>query len=168
MTLVEWADLQCPYCRQWTVDAFPTLVRDYVRPGKLQIVFSGLAFLGPDSSRTLRVALAAGLQNRLWNVVDAFYRLQGVENSGWASDAFLRDVVASVPGLDSARLFAEANSDAVGQAMTHTAQEGDRAKVTGTPTFDLGSTGAKTFERFNPRDLSATSFTAAIDKLLGG
>ena len=47
VTLVEWADLQCPFCREWSTAAFPALVHDYVRTGKLQIVFRGLAFLGP-------------------------------------------------------------------------------------------------------------------------
>ena len=53
VTLVEFADLQCPYCATWSNTAFPELVRDYVRPGKVRIVFAGLSFLGPDSERGL-------------------------------------------------------------------------------------------------------------------
>jgi protein-disulfide isomerase len=49
VTPVEYADLQCPYCGRWARDTLPALVRDYVRTGKLRIVFKGLAFLGPDS-----------------------------------------------------------------------------------------------------------------------
>ena len=64
VTLVEYADLQCPYCAQWARDAFPELVRDYVRTGRVRIVFRGLAFLGPDSDAALRAALAAGQQRR--------------------------------------------------------------------------------------------------------
>ena len=168
VTLVEWADLQCPFCREWTTVAFPALVRDYVRAGKLQIVFRGLAFLGPDSQRSLQVALAAGLQNRLWDVVDLLYRIQGVENSGWATDALLHDVAESVPGLDQGRLFTEANGNGVRGAIAQAAQAGNAAHVTGTPTFDIGKTGAKTFHRFNPSDLTAAAFKPAIEKLLGG
>ena len=92
VTLVEYADLQCPYCAAWSAQAFSELVRDYVRPGKVKLSFRGLAFLGPDSERALRFALAAGLQDRLWHVVDLLYRYQGRENGGWVTDQLLRSI----------------------------------------------------------------------------
>ena len=58
VTLVEFADLQCPFCAQWATDAFPDLVEEYVRPGRLRIEFRGLAFIGPDSEKALRAALS--------------------------------------------------------------------------------------------------------------
>jgi protein-disulfide isomerase len=63
VTLVEYADLQCPYCAEWTARTLPTLVKDYVRRGKLRIDFRGLAFIGPDSDVALRAAIAAGRDN---------------------------------------------------------------------------------------------------------
>ncbi len=92
VTLVEYADFQCPYCAQWSHGAFPTLVERYVRPGNVRIVFRGLAFLGPDSDRALRTAVAAGRENRLWNVVEALYHRQGHENSGWVTESLLEEV----------------------------------------------------------------------------
>ena len=167
VTLVEWADLQCPYCREWALVTLPSLVRDYVRPGKLQIVFRGLAFLGPDSQRALQVALAAALQNRLWQVVDLLYRLQGIENSGWATDALLRDVATTVPGLDLQRLLAYANSAGVHDAIVQAARAGDAAHVTGTPTFHIGRTATKQLRLFKPTNLGEGPFKAAIESLLG-
>jgi protein-disulfide isomerase len=73
VTLVEYADLQCPYCAEWTHRAFPALVDQYVRQGKVRIVFRGLSFLGPDSDRALRATVAAGRENRLWHVVEGLY-----------------------------------------------------------------------------------------------
>src|SRR5439155_270723 len=70
VTMVEFADLQCPYCRDFAVQALPDIVRRYVRPGKVKLVFSGLAILGSDSERALRATYAAGLQGRLWNYLD--------------------------------------------------------------------------------------------------
>src|SRR5512141_2096373 len=80
VTLVEYADFQCPYCAQWALGTLPALVRDYVRAGKLRIEFRGLAFLGPDSETALRAALAAGREDGLWNVVELLYANQGAEN----------------------------------------------------------------------------------------
>ena len=92
VTLYEFADLQCPYCAQWERNALPVLIRKYVRPGKLRIVFVGMTFLGPDSTKAFSAALAAGQQNRFWNVAELFYLNQGTENSGWVTDAFVRSV----------------------------------------------------------------------------
>jgi protein-disulfide isomerase len=167
VTLVEWADLQCPYCREWAAAAFPALVREYVRTGKLQIAYRGLAFLGPDSTRALQIALAAALQDRLWHVVDLLYRNQGVENSGWATDELLRGVAGSVNGLDRGRVLAEMGSADIQSAISLAAQAGSRAKVAGTPTFDIGKTGAKQFQRLNVTNLTPAAFAPAIEKLLG-
>src|SRR5262245_5220798 len=91
LTLTEYADLQCPYCAQWARETLPVLVRDYVRTGKLRIVFRGLAFLGSDSHRALRAAHAAGEQNHLWDVVHGLFTRQGAENTGWVSNDLLDD-----------------------------------------------------------------------------
>lgn len=166
VTLVEYADLQCPFCRQWAAFAFPELVRDYVRPGKLKIEFRGLAFLGSDSVTALRTALAAGLQDRLWNVVDLLFRNQGAENSGWVTHALLTDIGDSVEGLDTTRMLTELGSTGVREAMLAATRAADAARVTGTPTFELGRTGAP-LQRFQPQALDAASFRLALDQLLG-
>ena len=48
VTLVEYADLQCPFCAEWSLRTFPELVADYVRDGELRIEFRGLTFIGPE------------------------------------------------------------------------------------------------------------------------
>jgi protein-disulfide isomerase len=136
--VVEFADLQCPFCREYTLTVFPGLVRRYVRPGKVRLEFRALAFIGPDSVRAARVAEAAGLQDRLWNVVDLAYRNQGRENSGWATDATLRGVAAAVPGLDAGRVFAQRDGAAVTATLNAAARAAQRSGVTGTPTFLVG------------------------------
>jgi protein-disulfide isomerase len=50
VTLHEYADLQCPYCAEWSRETLPSVVREYVRTGRLKLDFRGLAFIGPDKS----------------------------------------------------------------------------------------------------------------------
>ena len=49
--MVEFADLQCPFCAEYTKNVVPTIVNRYVRPGKLRIEFRPLTFIGPDSAK---------------------------------------------------------------------------------------------------------------------
>src|SRR4051812_48673605 len=58
VTLDEFADLQCPFCREFAAGALPALLQDYVAQGKLRIVFHPIAILGPDSDKAHAVAAA--------------------------------------------------------------------------------------------------------------
>jgi protein-disulfide isomerase len=164
VTLVEYADLQCPWCAAWARDAFPAIVERYVRTGRVRIVFRGLAFLGPDSDKALRAALAAGEQDRLWDVVHGLYSSQGAENSGWVSDVLLRGLAAGA-GLDPERMLAGTTSPRVEREIADSVAAAERAGVPGTPFFEAGPTGGR-LEPLQVSSLDAAAFTAELDRLL--
>jgi protein-disulfide isomerase len=165
VTLVEYADLQCPFCAEWSRQTFPELVADYVRDGKLRIELRGLTFIGPESEQALRAALAAGAQEKLWNVVDLTYLNQGAENSGWVTDDFLRAVGAAVPGLDVDRMLEASDSAEVTAALEEAAADAQADGITGTPSFLLGETGGE-LSPLQISSLGPDEFRAAIDELL--
>ena len=136
--VLEFADLQCPFCRDYSLGVMPGLVQKYVRTGKVRMEFHALAFIGPDSVRAARVAEAAGQQNKLWNVADLAYHNQGAENSGWATDGKLRSIAAAVPGLDVKQVFAARNSAAVTAQLKAASDLATRSGVNETPTFLVG------------------------------
>ncbi len=164
VTMIEFADLQCPFCRDYAVDALPAIVKEYVRPGKVRLVFGGIAFLGPDSETALRAVYAAGLQNRLWNFADLLYRNQGPENSGWVTDGLLRAVGESIPGLDLGALMAARQSQEVDAAIAAMQQQARNARVDSTPTFFAGKTGG-TLEQVAVSSLTADAFRPTLDAL---
>jgi protein-disulfide isomerase len=135
VTVTEYADLQCPFCQQFTTAHLPTVVKDYVRTGKARVVFRNLSFIGPDSQKAAQFAAAAGLQNKLWDFVDRFYANQQTENSGYVTDAFLKKVAAEVPGLNATKAFSAVNSSAVAQQLASAQQQAKSAGVNSTPTF---------------------------------
>jgi protein-disulfide isomerase len=163
VTLVEYADLQCPYCAQWARDAFPTIVREYVRTGRVRVVFRGLAFLGPQSDTALRAALAAGEQDRLWDVVHGLFLQQGAENAGWVSDALLRSFGGT--GLDTQRMLDSTQSPWVERQLAAADRAAGRAGVPGTPFFQAGRTGGA-LTPLRVSALDAETFRRELDRLL--
>ena len=160
VTMVEFADLQCPFCREYHENVFPELLKRYVRTGKLRLELRLLRFLGPDSDRLARVAAAAAAQNRMWQFVGLAYDRQGPENSGYATDDFINKLAADA-GMDRA--------DA-GAAAERLIREGEnaarKARIQSTPSFLIGPTGGP-FEHFEPSDLSPDAFVPRIEEELG-
>ena len=166
--LVEYGDLQCPICRAFALDTLPTLIQQYVRSGDVQIEFRGLAFLGADSEKALRVVDAAAAQNRAWNLIELFYRNQGGENSGWVTDPLIVAAAAHVDGLDVARMLAARSSAATTRSIRTAAAEARQAMggQLRTPTFLVGRAG-QPLRLLQITSLDASQFTPALDQLLG-
>ena len=165
VTLVEFADPQCPYCGDWARDALPVLVRDYVRPGKVRIVFSGMHFVGPDSETALRTALSAAAQKRFWNVLELLFENQGTENTGWVTDSLLRSIGAAVPGLSTQKMLDGQHSTAVERQLAWADALAQQAGVNSTPTFAVGRTGS-TLKVVRVSSLGATGLEPALDAAL--
>lgn len=163
VTLVEFADLQCPYCARWARDTFPAIVDEYVRSGRVRVVLRGLAFIGPDSETALRAALAAGEQDRLWDVVHGLFLRQGAENSGWVADVL--DTGFAGTGVDTQRMRAGTHSAWVERQLEAARAAASAAGVPGTPFFQAGRTGGA-LERLEPGGLDADSFRRELDRLL--
>jgi len=140
VTLVEFADLQCPFCRDYTINVMPSLVDRYVRPGKLRMEFRNVSFIGNDSLRAAQMAAAAGLQNKLWQFADLFYNNQGEENSGYVTDPFLQKIGSAVRGLDVQRAMNERNLPSIQRQLTDAQTEWQADGFNGTPSFLVGPT----------------------------
>jgi protein-disulfide isomerase len=163
--LVEFADLQCPFCREYTLQTLPQLVQDYVRSGKVRMEFRDLAFLGKDSVTAGRHAAAAAEQNKLWNFVDVFYFNQGEENSGYVTPSFLHSIDKAA-GVDAAEADAFAASAASLTPIKQANALGDQLKVSSTPTVFVGKRGGALQQvEAGPTDVSA--YKQAIDGVLG-
>jgi protein-disulfide isomerase len=165
-TLIEFADLQCPFCAEYSNNALPTVVKDYVRTGRLRYELRLRSFLGPDSVKAAGAASAAAAENRLYQFSDLFYRRQGQENTGYVTDAFIRSV-ASGAGVDPAKAVAGAanasNDKLVKQAETLAKDVGSNS----TPAFYLRLKGGRLVP-VTPQALDGAAMKTAIDQALAG
>jgi protein-disulfide isomerase len=167
VTMVEYVDLQCPFCQEFETQVMPTLIERYVRSGKLKVDARVLAFIGPDSLRGQSAAIAAGQQDKQFNFIQLLYGNQAGENSGWLSDDMVRSAAASIPGLDVDKLLSASDSDAIHAQAKQYVTQATADKVTGTPTLLVGGSGGTltTVELSSPTDLK--SVADAIDAALG-
>lgn len=171
LTLVEFADLQCSGCAYFSSNVLPELIQNYVRTGKLRIDFVGQTIVDRgqihDSERLLRLALAAGEQNRLWNIAEIVYANQGTEDSGYATDSYLKAVANAVPGLDTAKALSASQSSAFAAVIKKGRSRWNAEHFVGTPAFLLGRTGQKPTERIARQIVPSYNDLAAIlNKLL--
>ena len=166
VTLIEYVDLQCPFCQEFETQAMPTLLSRYVRSGKLKVEARPVAIRGADSVRGQSAAIAAGLQNKMFNFMQLLYDNQGVENSGWLNDSIVRSAAVSIPGLDVGQFVKDVNSSAVDDQVKALDDQATADALAGTPTILVGKAGTE------PRQVALTAandpspVAAAVDAAL--
>jgi protein-disulfide isomerase len=167
VTLEYFGDLQCPFCREFTLRALPSIIQRWVTPGKLRIEYHALetATAEPDVFIAQQVAaLAAGKQGRAWDFIETFYREQREEGSGYVTETFLDSITDHIAGLDIARWTGDrADPDLAGQ-IADDERAAENAGLSGTPSFLIGRT-ARTMTTLSLAD--HRSLDTAIEKLLG-
>lgn len=165
VTLIEWADPQCPACRTYTEEFFPTVVDEYVRPGDVNTEFRGFPFIGDDSVKAYRFLLAAAEQDKLWDLQEALYRNQGGENDGWVTDELIRELGAEIDGLDVDQLFVDAKREDIVAEAEGAEAAGQAAGIPGTPTLEIAIGDA---EPYAIQVATVDELRAALDDALNG
>jgi protein-disulfide isomerase len=127
MTLVEFFDYNCPYCRA----SVPAL-KKYYDAHKNDTRFSFIEFpiKGPESIVAARAALAA--RNQPDKYLAFHFALMNEEGLVTESTVYAD---AAKAGLDVAKLKADMNSKAIDTAIDTAHKLAIRAKIDGTPTF---------------------------------
>src|SRR3954469_5422108 len=162
VTMVEYIDLQCPVCRAFETEVMPTIIDRYVRTGKLKVEARPIAFIGPDSERGRRAAIAAGQQGHLFDFAQLLYFNQGPENGGWLDDTMVASAATSIPAIDEQALQEAENSSEIADAAKAYDQQATADAVSGTPTILVGKSGGK-LRSLGAGAPSIEQLSAAID-----
>ncbi len=141
ITIVEYGDLQCPVCANFSNTIMPTVVQDYIRQGKARLQFRNFAFIGDDSNKLALASLAAGRQDKQFDFNELVYANQGEENSGYATDAYIKKIFSSIPGLDVDQAMKDMKSGAVADQLGQDLQLAHAANISATPTIFVGRSG---------------------------
>lgn len=133
--LLEFADLQCPFCKGYSEEVLPQVIENQVRTGKARIEFRNFTIIDAQSTPAGAAAIAAGEQGRGWNFVEIFYRNQGAEGSGYVTDEFLTAVARAAGVADIARWNRERKSSRILDEVAASTSEAESLGFTGTPSF---------------------------------
>jgi protein-disulfide isomerase len=169
VTLQFFGDLECPNSKEFALEALPTLVQRWVRPGKLRIEYRSLETSTrepPTFMLQQAAALAAGMQDKLWNYVERFYYEQGVEHTDYVDESYLDKLAEQTPGLQLERWSKERGYPPLAAEVAADEQTATGMGMHITPAFLIGRTGGRMekLTRFIPSE--PAGFDTAIERVL--
>jgi protein-disulfide isomerase len=163
VTIIEFGDYQCPKCYSWFTKEKPTIESQYITPGKANLVFVDLSFLGADSDSAVIASYCADEQGKYWQYHNKLYSSQGGIGSGWASTENLKKFATDL-GLDSAQFNSCLDSGKYSDRIKHNLSVASSAGAQGTPTFLIVGPNGATEKISGPQPASV--FSGVIDKYL--
>lgn len=136
VTVYEMSDFQCPYCRKFAQETFPSLEQQYVKSGKVRWVFINfpLTDIHPHAAAAAQLGLCAAKQNGFWRMHDLLYQHQETWAPLKEAGPFFVSLSDSA-GLSKKPLLACLEAPETMQAVQADAEGAARAGASSTPTF---------------------------------
>ena len=147
ITMVEFSEFQCGYCRKFAFETLPKLEEHYIQAGKMRFVYRHMAVLGPASVQAAQAASCAFEQGKFWEYHDTLFRSKSpLAFSATQLKRYATDLKVDAQGfatcLDSGRYAERVQAETVfGRALG----------ASGTPSFLVNgqlAIGAYPFETF--------------------
>ena len=135
--LYEYGDLQCPICKEYSEEFLPEIIENQVKKGEASITFRNFIIIGPQSIPAGEAALAAGAQDKGWSFIETWYRNQGEENSGYATDEFIESMAKYVGIPNFAKWKKEWKSKKFKKTVEKTTSQAQTLGFEGTPSFSI-------------------------------
>ena len=154
ITIVEFSDYQCPFCRRWHQEVYEPLLAEY--PGQLRLVYRHLPLtsIHPDAFSAAEAAMCAGEQDAYWPFHERLFSSETLGNTTYVQ--YAQDL-----GLNMTTFEACMNEHKYQQAIQEDSDFAINLGIRSTPTFFINGipvVGAQ------PLDV----FKQVIDKELAG
>jgi protein-disulfide isomerase len=163
VTIIEFSDYQCPYCRAFWKNTFPQLKSEYIDKGLARFVYRDFPLDYHDMSQKYAEATeCAADQNKFWEMHDKIFAEQEKKGSGTTiSGITVKDVKkwAQQIGLDSGAFGQCLDSGKYADEVKKDFADAEKAGLDGIPSFVINGqllVGAQPF----------SAFKTAIDKAL--
>jgi protein-disulfide isomerase len=152
ITMIEFGDYRCGYCRLFSTQTFPRILEKYVKTGKVRYIYRDTVSVGGDQTVTVSgVAACANEQGKFWD----FHQMAHNNLETWGN-ANGSDLINTLTQMSSAQIGIKANelsscvsSNRYATRLTTDIELSRRFGVTGTPAFVINGyffSGALPFE----------------------
>ncbi|MBT8172702.1 MAG: DsbA family protein [Nitrosopumilus sp.] len=95
ITILEWGDYQCTFCYKFHQNTLDVIYEDFIKTGKVKLVFKDFPLNGPDSLLAAEAAYCANDQEKYWEYHDELYKNWGGERTGWITRESLEKFAVS-------------------------------------------------------------------------
>lgn len=99
ITMLEWGDYQCTFCHRFHQNTLNTINEEYIKTGKIKLIFKDFPLNGPDSILAAEAAYCAEDQKKYWQYHNELYKNWEGERTGWITRESL-DKFAITVSLD--------------------------------------------------------------------
>jgi protein-disulfide isomerase len=167
LTVVEFSDYGCPFCRRYVSSAYPQLKAAYIDTGKVYYVFKDLPIVQvhPQAALAAEAARCAGEQSKYWPMHAALFAAPSEWDTTAAAAAPAFAGYARQIGLNPAA-FDVCMADRRYQAtVTANMAQAQHLGLTGTPSFIING---KLLAGEYPYAVFQTAFDRELKEIAGG
>lgn len=154
VTIVEFSDLQCPFCKAYLDDTHEQLKEKYIDTGKVKFAFRHypLTSIHPNAQKAAEASECANEQGKFWEFHDKVFAEQETWSPQTSADAISSFVsYAGDLGLDSEKFQSCVESDKFKEAVEADMEAANKVQVDGTPAFFVNGyrmVGAQPYSEF--------------------
>jgi protein-disulfide isomerase len=134
VTIAEYIDFQCPFCRQAVINVMPTIEQQFIANGTAKLEVHAIAIRGSESVASAAAAECANDQGAFFAYYDILYANQGAEQSGSFSDDRLKAFAPSL-NLDTSAFNSCYDSGKYVSRVQQTTSAASSDGVSSTPTI---------------------------------
>jgi protein-disulfide isomerase len=159
ITIVEFADYQCPFCARFHKETQGSIIQNFVDTGKVKFLFKDLIVNDRPTDKASTLAAVASYcaaeQGKYWEYNDELYKNSGGENTGWVTKDNLKQFANNIRVPDLMKFSDCVESDKYNMIVNENNLLGRSIGLSSTPTFIFynGTTpvavqGAQPYELF--------------------
>ncbi len=139
ITIIEFSDFQCPFCKKFFTDTESQIIKDYIDTGKARFIYRDFPLsFHQNAEKAAEAAECAFKQGKFWEMHNAEFKASQGDGTGIAVSDLKK--MASDLGLDTTKFNACLDSGETAAEIQKDEQDGSAIGIQGTPGFAIGKT----------------------------